>query len=158
MTSLNKQNEQAMKQCNRRWVSTVASMFASAVLAAPCSPVFGQTFGQPMFAQPGPYPQVQGQPVNGGYAGTTNNNQPYIPPTYNNQPLPLPSSLQTAPPLKEPWQLGTTSPFLDSSPFGYNPKIRDTPVDVYVQEGQTGRFSVGGSVNSDLGVAGNFGL
>ena len=83
-------------------------------------------------------------------------NQPNVPPTYNNQPLPLPSSLQTAPPLEEPWQLGTTSPFLDSSPFGYNPRIRDIPVDVYVQEGQTGRFSVGGSVNSDLGVEGNF--
>ncbi len=195
-------------------------MFASAVLAAPCSPIFGQAVGpaygfgqqppvvtgpisgvpvgspgytvgspygagpsysgqalpnpntpnygnppaingqqpvgQPLFVQPGPYPQVQGQPGNGVYVGPSNNIQPYVPPTFNNQPLPLPSSLQTAPPLEEPWQLGTTSPFLDSSPFGYNPRIRDIPVDVYVQEGQTGRFSVGGSVNSDLGVAGNF--
>ena len=203
-----------MKQRNRRWVSTVASLFASMVLAAPCSLVIGQVVGpgyptgqspngfngpasgyvvgspygyanppavngqqivgQPMFAAPGTNPQFQNQPDNGGFAGPINNNQqpfnnqqqfsnqqqfnnqPYIPPTYNNQPLPLPSSVQTAPPLEEPWPLGTTSPFLDSSPFGYNPRIRDIPVDVYVQEGQTGRFSVGGSVNSDLGVAGNF--
>ena len=40
--------------------------------------------------------------------------------------------------------------------FGASPQVRDVPVDVYVQTGQTGRFSVGGSVNSDLGVAGNF--
>jgi len=40
--------------------------------------------------------------------------------------------------------------------FGASPQVRDLPVDVYVQTGQSGRFSVGGSVNSDLGVAGNF--
>ena len=100
-----------------------------------------QTVGQPMFAP-----------------GMNNSPQSTIaPPTYNNQPLPPPGTmLQTAPPLEEPWQLGSSSPFLDNSPYGYNPRIRDIPVDVYVQEGQTGRFSVGGSVNSDLGVAGNF--
>ncbi len=85
------------------------------------------------------------------------NPQPIAPPTYNGQPLPPPTSLQTAPPLEEPWKLGGSSSFLDSSPYGgYDPRIRDIPVDVYVQEAQTGRFSVGGSVNSDLGVAGNF--
>ena len=35
-------------------------------------------------------------------------------------------------------------------------KQRDVPVDVHVQSGQSRRYSVGGSVNSDLGVAGNF--
>ena len=40
--------------------------------------------------------------------------------------------------------------------FGTSPKIRDVPVDVYVQDGQTGRFSIGSTVNSDLGVTGNF--
>jgi len=40
--------------------------------------------------------------------------------------------------------------------FGTSPKIKDVPVDVYVQGGQTGRFSIGSSVNSDLGVTGNF--
>ena len=40
--------------------------------------------------------------------------------------------------------------------FGTSSKIRELPVDVYVQDGQTGRFSFGSSVNSDLGVTGNF--
>ncbi|HUP79818.1 MAG TPA: hypothetical protein VM260_14800, partial [Pirellula sp.] len=101
-----------------------------------------QPVGQPMFGPPGMNISPQ---------------QTIAPPTYNNQPVAPPSTvLPTAPPLEEPWQLGSSSPFLDNSPYGYNPRIRDIPVDVYVQEGQTGRFSVGGSVNSDLGVAGNF--
>jgi len=84
--------------------------------------------------------------------------QPIPPPTYNGQPVPPPNAgFQTPPPLEEPWNLRGSSTFLDSSPYGaYDPRIRDIPVDVYVQEAQTGRFSVGGSVNSDLGVAGNF--
>ena len=119
-------------------------------LPSPSIPYYGnapavngqQTVGQPMFGQPG---------TNNSYQQTI------APPTYNNQPVPPPGAIiQTAPPLEEPWQLGSSSPFLDNSPYGYNPKIRDIPVDVFVQEGQTGRFSVGGSVNSDLGVAGNF--
>ena len=44
--------------------------------------------------------------------------------------------------------------------FGPSPNspiaFRDIPVKVYVQDGQAGRFSVGGSVSSDLGVAGDF--
>ncbi len=60
---------------------------------------------------------------------------------------------QPLPPLNQPWQLEPNTTFLQGAPFGYNPSIRDVPVDVYVQEGQTGRFSLGGSVNSDLGVA-----
>ncbi len=44
--------------------------------------------------------------------------------------------------------------------FGQSPiapsKLRDVPVNVYVQEGQNGRFALGGSVTSDLGVVGNF--
>lgn len=70
--------------------------------------------------------------------------QPMIPGP-RNEPLP---------PLNVPWQLEPNTTFNQSTPFGYNPRIRDVPVDVYVQEGQTGRFSFGGSVNSDLGVAG----
>jgi len=41
------------------------------------------------------------------------------------------------------------------APAPYQPRIRDVPVDVFAQEGQTGRFMLGGSVNSDLGVMGN---
>ncbi|HUP80534.1 MAG TPA: hypothetical protein VM260_18440 [Pirellula sp.] len=40
--------------------------------------------------------------------------------------------------------------------FGASPQVRDVPVDVYGQTGQTGRFSVGDLVNSNLEVAGNF--
>jgi len=115
----------------------------------------GYSLPAPGVGQPAPYP---GQPVpSQPYNPSQFNNQPYIPPpTFNNQPIPPPAPFQTAPALDEPWKLGTSSEFLDSSPFGYNPRIKDIPIDVYVQEGQTGRFSVGGSVNSDLGVAGNF--
>ena len=125
-------------------------MSPNAQIPNPLRPEYGngpaingqQTVGQPMFGPPG---------MNIGPQQTI------APPTYNNQPVAPPGTvLQTAPPLEEPWQLGSSSPFLDNSPYGYNPRIRDIPVDVYVQEGQTGRFSVGGSVNSDLGVAGNF--
>lgn len=71
-----------------------------------------------------------------------------------NQPLATPGPMnQPLPPLNQPWQLEPNTTFLQGAPFGYNPTIRDVPVDVYVQEGQTGRFSLGGSVNSDLGVA-----
>lgn len=36
----------------------------------------------------------------------------------------------------------------------YRPNVRVAPLDIYVQEGRTGRVILGGSVNSDLGVAG----
>lgn len=37
---------------------------------------------------------------------------------------------------------------------GYRPRQRVSPIDIYVQEARTGRIILGGSVNSDLGVAG----
>ncbi|MEM7474809.1 MAG: BamA/TamA family outer membrane protein [Planctomycetota bacterium] len=37
---------------------------------------------------------------------------------------------------------------------GYQPRERVAPLDVFVQEARTGRIILGGSVNSDLGVAG----
>jgi outer membrane protein insertion porin family len=37
---------------------------------------------------------------------------------------------------------------------GYQPRQRISPIDVFVQEARTGRIILGGSVNSDLGVAG----
>ena len=91
--------------------------------------------GQPMFNQ--------GSPV--GIAPS----QPYAPPL-----IPGPMG-EPGPSLNEPWQIQPNSPTAQS-PFGYNPKIKNVPVDVYAQEGQTGRFSVGGSVNSDLGLSGQF--
>lgn len=55
-------------------------------------------------------------------------------------------------PLGDDWKIDT-SPSDLNAPL-YQPYIRDVPVDVFVNEGQTGRFVLGGSVNTDLGVAG----
>lgn len=41
-----------------------------------------------------------------------------------------------------------------SAPNVYQPRVRVAPLDVYLQEARTGRVILGGSVNSDLGVAG----
>ncbi len=46
-------------------------------------------------------------------------------------------------------------PTLDfSTPTPYQPRVREAPVVIYAQEARTGRIILGGSVNSDLGVAG----
>jgi outer membrane protein insertion porin family len=105
------------------------------------APIDGSvTVGQPMFGQPIPGPVIVAQPT-------------LVPP--NSQALPFPGPMnQPLPPLNQPWQIEPNTVFTSPTPFGYNPKIRDVPVEVIAQEGQTGRFSVGGSVNSDLGVAG----
>jgi outer membrane protein insertion porin family len=51
---------------------------------------------------------------------------------------------------------GPPSPPLDLPPGfnGYIPDVRDVPLDVYLQEARTGKVIFGGSVNTDLGVAG----
>ncbi len=41
-----------------------------------------------------------------------------------------------------------------TTPTPYEPRIREAPIDIYVQEARTGRIVLGGSVNSDLGLAG----
>lgn len=46
--------------------------------------------------------------------------------------------------------IGITAP----SNTVYRPRERIAPIDVYIQEARTGRIILGGSVNSDLGVAG----
>jgi outer membrane protein insertion porin family len=57
--------------------------------------------------------------------------------------------------LGQPMQFQT--PYADgpvSPTTGFRPRVRNAPIDVYVQEAQTGRMVFGGSVNTDLGVAG----
>ncbi|MFM8406196.1 MAG: outer membrane protein assembly factor, partial [Pirellulaceae bacterium] len=57
--------------------------------------------------------------------------------------------------LGQPMQFQT--PMADgpvSPTTGFRPRVRNAPIDVYVQEAQTGRMVFGGSVNTDLGVAG----
>jgi outer membrane protein insertion porin family len=43
-----------------------------------------------------------------------------------------------------------------TAPGGYQPRFEIAPLDVYVQEKRTGRIMLGGTVNTDLGVAGQF--
>jgi len=75
--------------------------------------------------------------------------QPYA------QPPLIPGPMnQPMPPLNQPWAIDPSLGATGAPPFGYDPRVRDTPIDVYVSEGQTGRVSFGGSVNSDLGLAG----
>ena len=126
------------------------------------APINGQmTVGQPSFGSSGqvypeaqPYPgQFQGQPVPGPVLVGPATNYPVAGQPMGGPPagaLPqFPSAVNpSAPALSDPWKFETSG----GSP--YNPRMRDVPVEVIVQEGQTGRFSVGGSVNSDLGLAG----
>ncbi len=77
-----------------------------------------------------------------------------LPPQGAFQPAQAPTSLeQPLPPLNVPWTIDPD--FNNGNGTGYQPRVRDVPIDVYVQEAQTGRFVLGGSVNTDLGVAGN---
>jgi outer membrane protein insertion porin family len=128
----------------------------------------------PNYQQPSVYSQqpAMNQPAmnqpNGGFGqpATTYQNPPYGQAPYGQAPVGLAPAInqqaplipgprnEPLPPLNVPWQIEPSTTFNQSSPFGYNPKVRDVPVDVFVQEGQTGRFSFGGSVNSDLGVSG----
>ncbi|MCU0706971.1 MAG: hypothetical protein MUF23_01635, partial [Pirellula sp.] len=113
----------------------------------PANPPPAVGFGQPVGTTstpvygPGVQPVTVQPPVIGApFYG------PGMAPGPMNQPLP---------PLNQPWQIEPNPGFMGPSPLGYMPNYRDVPIDVSVAEGQTGRFSVGGSVNSDLGVAGN---
>jgi len=112
-------------------------------------PQYGEpVVGQPLASQP-VYVQPSGQPL------------PPPPSAYG-----LPSSVGPMPPAASP-MAGAVPGSQPSWPMDaglwpdqtvdspYQPRIRDVPVDVFVQEGQTGRFMLGGSVNSDLVVMGN---
>jgi outer membrane protein insertion porin family len=135
--------------------------------------------GQPTYPnaapQPGVYSQQPGtyaqQP--GVYAQQPNTfaapSGTYVPqPTYPNaesvqaipspyaapqNTLPAPTSLG-APlqPLTAPWMIDADEGKISAGL--YQPRVRDVPIDVFLQEAQTGRFILGGSVNTDLGVAG----
>ncbi|MFO0925252.1 MAG: BamA/TamA family outer membrane protein [Pirellulales bacterium] len=75
---------------------------------------------------------------------------PFIP----NAPMqPYVPSGSTAPPIDQAWAFPSSS-FPASPSTGYQPPVRSAPIDVYLQEAQTGRIVFGGSVNTDLGVAG----
>ncbi len=112
--------------------------------ASPYNTPPATSFGQPVGSGPtSVYGQGVAMPVNGPIIGAPLS-QPPMAPGAMNQPLP---------PLNVPWQIEPNPGFMGPAPLGYNPTYRDVPIDVNVSEGQTGRFSVGGTVNSDLGVA-----
>ena len=92
-----------------------------------------QIVGQPTAPAPLGYPSVQAIPPNQSPSDTFGA-PPYVPPDIPFNPNIWPAQVAPAP---------------------YQPRIRDVPVDVIATEGQTGRFMLGGSVNSDLGVMGN---
>jgi len=46
------------------------------------------------------------------------------------------------------------TPTFDSTVPTYEPPIREAPVDIYATEARTGRFMIGGAVNSDAGLTG----
>ena len=56
--------------------------------------------------------------------------------------------------LQQPWAMNSAIPPVGPGINGYTPRVRDVPIDVILSEGQTGRIVLGGSVNTDLGVAG----
>ncbi len=111
-----------------------------------------------------PYATVRGQsgwvPSNGGGGGLIDNT-----PSVPNGPLgSAPGYAGTIAPGTMGGQ-GTIAPgatgydpSLDvptmTAPGGYQPRVEVAPLDIYVQEKRTGRVILGGSVNSDLGVAG----
>jgi outer membrane protein insertion porin family len=150
----------------------LASSIAIAIvmlIAGSCGPAFGQIGGTPVppinglpqqpYQQPyaQPYQQPAAQPYAQPYAQPGQQSvapQPMFNPYATQPPMGPGLQNQPMPPLNQPWQVDPALGFTGAPPFGYNPAIRDVPIDVYVSEGQTGRFSVGGSVNSDLGVAG----
>ena len=123
-------------------------------------PQYGQTTsGQPFASQPSYGQPNYGQPSYGQpIAG-----QPLVPAPSGYEPIPAinpgpaPANVFGGAASISPSALPLDTPVWPDEPLvnPYQPRIRDVPVDVYVTEGQTGRFMLGGSVNSDLGVMGN---
>ncbi len=120
--------------------------------AAPAPPIGGYGM-QPTFQQappvviPPPAETIQAFPAPTAYPS-----QQYAPPATVS---PSDSFVGNGQPSSPAWQLDPNAGILGASTPTYQPRVRDVPVDVFVTEGQTGRFMLGGSVNSDLGVMGN---
>ena len=95
---------------------------------------------------------TSGYTSTGGYSATAN----YQDPSGSNlSGVPVAGQPQTVAPFAVDPNTGVpdlSSPILPR----YQPRERTAPIDVYVQEDRTGRVMLGGSVNSDLGVAGQF--
>ncbi len=87
--------------------------------------------------------------------GPVLNANPYGQPFPNEMAQPFPGAIGSGlPPLDQPWQMQPNYGIPPSPSTGYQPRVRNAPVDIYAQEAQTGKFVFGGSVNTDLGFAG----
>jgi len=124
---------------------------ALVVIIATFQSAFAQEFG---FGQSSPPPVAFGQP-SVVTQGQVVQPSPFMPPAAQSPSDFMNGSIPYTQP-QRPYE-PSISLAQPSAPT-YNPRVRDVPVDVYVQEGNTGRFMLGGSVNSDLGVAGNITL
>jgi outer membrane protein insertion porin family len=164
---------QAWRLAAVRFLVAIAGFILSQVAA------WGQiNFGQPAttapnaltppVANPGYFPQGVYAPQGLNPDGTipvippaTTNVQSFQPPVTYPSPASAPADPAwntwgtAAPPSQPAWPLDPSITLPQPSAPTYAPRIRDVPIDVYVTEGQTGRFMLGGSVNSDLGVMGN---
>lgn len=123
-------------------------------------PVVGTPSTAPAFPSFQPIPGTIPSPSDNLRAPAQNqpygNSPSFVPQNFGNQQLApgfAPQGIQPGyaqPPVAS---LGTPLPdFARVNPLG--PRQIIAPVDVYVQEGRTGRVIFGGTVNSDLGVAG----
>ena len=108
-------------------------------LAQYTPPAWGAT--PPGQALPPSYPPPPGYAQPGAAA-------PAYPPPAQVAPMQPPPAVAPPVPLTGP----ATSPF--GSPFVSSDPVLTTPVDVFVQETQTGRFMFGAGINSDAGVTG----
>lgn len=124
---------------------------------APYTPPTPPTFEPPTGYQPPAYqpPQYTNAPSGSGtspLAGAGDYGSS-IAPGARNVPYSNPSAIA-------PGAFGTPEPGFDPLDVGgvtipaYQPAERLAPIDVFVQEARTGRVTLGGAVNSDLGVSG----
>ena len=123
----------------------------------------GVPFGSPnTFVAPAPTQTVPNSPINGGIPASPDVFNPFPGGPATNQGFGIGGNAglggNAAPfaGLNTPGTLQfNNEQLLPPGANGYMPNIRSVPLDVYLQEGRTGRFIFGGSVNTDLGVAGN---
>jgi outer membrane protein insertion porin family len=102
---------------------------------------------------------VRGQDAGGGFSATTGQT---IPPSSNlpaqSGALPAPAAYPGPPVEAIPPSFLTTdpegNPAVDTTIPTFEPPIREAPVDIYATEARSGRFMIGGAVNSNAGLTG----
>ena len=121
----------------------------------------GNYFRQPLVPSQAAPPVVTAAPQNGAVTGYTSANYGTTTPVQSGYVDTGASGVPVAgqPMGVNPFGVDASGTYPDlTSPIlpRYQPRERVAPIDVYVQEERTGRVMLGGSVNSDLGVAGQF--